>query len=137
MFSSIPIFQSSTASGQTICNITNSHKKSTLPIIPSTDLHFQPSYPQDILPRVVKKILSLEYIEMAELLPEYWGAEEPESPCCRSTLANHPEEVQLQTFWYSWIAMHLWCQSYALYTLTSSLISWPTSELLLELIECS
>ena len=33
--------------------------------------------------------------------------------------------------------MHPWCQSYVSYTLTNSLISWPTSELLLELIECS
>ena len=65
-----------------MCSITDSHRKSTLPIIPSTSPHPQPSYRQDIPPKVVKKILNLEYIEMAELLPEYWGAEEPESPCC-------------------------------------------------------
>ena len=82
MLSTIPTFQTSTSRGQTMCSITDGHRKSTLPIIPSTSPHPQPSYPQDIPPKVVKKILNLEYIEMAELLPEYWGAEEPESPCC-------------------------------------------------------
>ena len=82
MLSSIPTFQVTTAtSGLTVHNAMDSRPKTALPITSTGSTH-QASYPQGIPPIVVKKILSLEYVEMAELLPEYWGAEEPESPCC-------------------------------------------------------
>ena len=86
----MPTFQASSASTAYVCNVTDSHTKTTLPAIPSIipPTPRQASYPQDIPPRVVKKILNLEYIEMAELLPEYWGTEEPESPCCTSQLSK-------------------------------------------------
>lgn len=57
----------------------------TAPLLPvnAQQLH-SPSYPQTIPPKVVKKILSLEYVDMAELLPEYWDYDEPEPHCCGS-----------------------------------------------------
>ena len=72
MLSSIPTFQATTAkTGLTVHNAIDSHPKTAL-LVGSTH---QASYLQDIPPKVVKKILSLEYVEMAELLPEYWGAQ--------------------------------------------------------------
>ena len=42
-----------------------------------------PQYPQGIPPKLLKKILALEYIDMAELLSEnYDYLDEAESPCC-------------------------------------------------------
>ena len=49
MLSSIPTFQTLTTSwSQTVCNVTDSRTKLTLPVIPCTGSSHQPSYPQDI-----------------------------------------------------------------------------------------
>ena len=89
MLSTIPTFQTTTASSsQTVCTVTDSHLKTAFPVIPSIASTHQAPYPQDIPPRVVKKILNLEYVDMTELLPEYWGAEEPESHCCSNQLSK-------------------------------------------------
>ena len=81
----IPTFQATTASSSlTLCNVTDSRPKLALPVISSIGSVHQAPFPQDIPPKVVKKILNLEYVEMAELLPEYWGADEPESHCCNN-----------------------------------------------------
>ena len=85
----IPTFQAPTASSsQTVCNTTDSRPKTAFPVIPSIGSDHQAPYPQDIPPKVVKKILNLEYVDMAELLPECWGTEEPESLCCSSQLSK-------------------------------------------------
>ena len=38
-----------------------------------------------ISPKLVQKILSGDFIDMCELLPETWRVEEPKMGCCRST----------------------------------------------------
>ena len=38
-----------------------------------------------ISPKLVQKILSGDFIDMCELLPETWRVEEPKEGCCRST----------------------------------------------------
>ena len=39
-------------------------------------------YPQDLPSKLIKKILDLEYNDMAELLPDYWDMEEDGTSCC-------------------------------------------------------
>ena len=73
----------------TLCNVIDSRPKTTLPVIASIGSTLQAPFPQDIPPNVVKKILNLEYVEMAELLPEYWGADEPELHC----YSNQPSKA--------------------------------------------
>ena len=43
-----------------------------------------PSYPQELPSKLVKKILDLEFVEMAELVPDSWRTEEADYQCCSS-----------------------------------------------------
>ena len=72
----IPTFSNAPPSGGLPLPISSSQVK--LPAITAG----LPPYPQDIPAKLVKKILNLEYIEMAELLSSHWTQGEPESHCC-------------------------------------------------------
>ena len=43
-----------------------------------------PSYPQELPSKLVKKILDLEFVEMAELVPDSWRTDEADYQCCSS-----------------------------------------------------
>ena len=77
----IPTFNMTTPLS-TQLTVSESHPRSSLavslPIGPSQESQ----YPLDLPPRLVKKILNLEYVDIAELLPEYWELDESESHCC-------------------------------------------------------
>ena len=42
---------------------------------------------QDLPPKLVKRILSLEFVDMSELIPGSWKLTEDNSPCCQHTRA--------------------------------------------------
>jgi len=44
-------------------------------------------YPQELPPKLVRKILGLQFIEMTELVPNAWKAEELDYQCCRPAAA--------------------------------------------------
>ena len=43
-----------------------------------------PFYPQELPSKLVRKILDLEFVEMAELVPDSWRSEEVDYQCCSS-----------------------------------------------------
>jgi len=79
----IPNFNMTTPSSMQLSLSVNNPRTSISVLPPTSSLH-ESAYPQDIPLRLVKKILNLEYVEMAELLPEYWELDEFESRCCGS-----------------------------------------------------
>ena len=46
------------------------------------------SYPQELPPKLIKRIMDLEYIDMRELLPDFWGTTEENTPCCSHNRCN-------------------------------------------------
>ena len=54
-----------------------------IPSIHSTSAP-SPSYPQELPSKLVRKILELEFVEMAELVPDSWRSEEADYQCCSS-----------------------------------------------------
>ena len=54
-----------------------------IPSIHSTSAP-SPSYPQELPSKLVRKILELEFVEMAELVPDSWRTEEADYQCCSS-----------------------------------------------------
>ena len=93
------MFQATTASSSlTLCNVTNSRAKSAKLVISSIGSAHQAPFPQDIPPKVIKKILNLEHVEMAELLPEYWGQTNLSLIAATTKQAKHHKEARLQTF---------------------------------------
>lgn len=95
MLSSIPTFQVTAIHLDWVLNAMDSHPKTTLLVIPSTSCTHQASYPQDIPPKMAKKILSLKDVEMAELLRSTGG---PRNWCLlvATSWAKQQEEAQSQ-----------------------------------------
>ena len=57
------------------------------PTIPGNELDMG-SF-QDLPPKLVKRILNLEFVDMFELIPGSWMLTEDTSPCCQHTHAPH------------------------------------------------
>ena len=49
------------------------------------------TYPQELPTKLVKKILDLEFVEMAELVPDSWRSEEVDYQCCSSHNSRIPK----------------------------------------------
>ena len=64
------------------------------PIFTGTNVALPP-YPQDIPEKIVKKILDLEYIDMADLILDNWEVEEPEAHCCGSSQNKGPRRKSI------------------------------------------
>jgi len=85
----IPIFNMTTPSS-TQLSLSVNNPRTSISVLPPTSSLDESAYLQDIPPRLVKKILNLEYVEMAELLLEYWELAESKSCCCGSQSTERP-----------------------------------------------
>jgi len=63
------------------------HKNSTHPWC-SASATASSIYPQELPLKLVRKNLNLEFIEMTELVPDVWRAEELDYQCCSSSQSN-------------------------------------------------
>jgi len=104
VFLNLPTFNTSTTPSHTAAG--SIATAATFPLL-QVNVQQSPPYPQTIPPKVVKKILSLEYIDMAELLPKYWDYDEPESHCCgsHSTRTTRRSPVSNILIWLDFCAL--------------------------------
>lgn len=75
------------------------HQSSYYPSVaskPTTTLEVEPDMVnfQDLPPRLVKRVLNLEFVDISELVPGSWKLTEEILSCCQHTRA--PTEVQSQ-----------------------------------------
>ena len=82
----LPAFGGSTVSAPlNLPSIITAPIPTTLPV-PTTSY----SYPQELPSKLVKKILDLEFVEMAELVPNSWKEEEANYQCCSTHTPRTP-----------------------------------------------
>ena len=67
------------------------------PSIPSVELDMGNF--QDLPPKLVKRILNLEFVDISELIPESWKLEDEVSSCCQHTRASRRGPVTDILLW--------------------------------------
>ena len=80
----IPTFQNTAATSlsSSISNVMSSIQQPSLANSTKAQPTAANAYPLELPPKLIKKILDLEYIDMAELLPDCWDTEEDSTSCC-------------------------------------------------------